>query len=273
MIASPLGSRTLVVMPVSGDAIAPLPVLTPLWREIGGLWALLDLSREAPLVEASATGAPVLLIPGFLTGDQSLSTLAAHLVSEGLRPWPAAIARNVGCSEATTTTLLERLEWIAARHRSKVTVVGHSRGGLMARVLARRRPDLVAGVVTLAAPHRQPLAIHPLLWLHGIAFGAASLAGARGLLHFSCIGGACCAHFRAELAAPPAPGVEYVSVYSRRDGVVDWRACVDDSSCNVEVGTSHCHLTTDRATLEIVADAVKRFAGSSPEAEPRAWAA
>jgi triacylglycerol lipase len=261
-------------MPVSGHVPAPLPVLTPLWREIGGVWGLFGLRREPPLLEAAATGAPVLLIPGFLTGDQSLSTLATHLVSEGLRPWPAGVARNIGCSEATTTTLLERLDWIAARHGSKVTIVGHSRGGLMARVLARRRPDLVAGVVALAAPHREPLAIHPLLWIHGIAFGAASLAGARGLLRFSCIGGACCAHFRAELAAPPAPGVEHVSVYSRRDGVVDWRACVDDSACNVEVGAGHCHLTTDRATLEVVADAVKRLAAAgSRQAERRACAA
>jgi triacylglycerol lipase len=260
-------------MPMFDDAPAPLPVLTPLWRELGGVWGLLGLRREPARLEASATGAPVLLVPGFLTGDQSLSTLARHLVSEGLRPWPAGIARNVGCSEATMTRLLERLDWIAARHRSKVTIVGHSRGGLMARVLARRRPDLVAGVVMLAAPHREPLAIHPLLWLHGIAFGAASLAGARGLLRFSCIGGACCADFRAELAAPPVPGVEYVSVYSRRDGVVDWRACVDAGARNVEVGVGHCHLTTDRATLEIVADAVKRFAAGSRQTEPRARAA
>ena len=143
----------------------------------------------------------------------------------------------------------------------------------MARVLARRRPDLVAGVVTLAAPHREPLAIHPLLWLHGIAFGVASLAGARGLLRFSCIGGACCADFRTDLAAPAASGVEYVSVYSRRDGVVDWRACVDAGASNVEVGVSHCDLATDRATLDVVADAVKRAAAGSRQAGSRARAA
>jgi triacylglycerol lipase len=64
-----------------------------------------------------------------------------------------------------------------------------------------------------------------------------------------------------------------VSVYSRRDGVVDWRACVDASARNVEVGVGHCHLTTDRATLEVVADAVKRVAAGSRQAELRACAA
>ena len=260
-------------MPSSAVAPAPLPVLTPFWRELGGVWGLLRPRRTPPLLEVPATGAPVLLIPGFLTGDHSLATLAGHLVSEGLRPWPGGIARNIGCSEVTTTALLERLDWIAARHHSKVTIVGHSRGGLMARVLARRRPDLVAAVVTLGAPHREPLAIHPLVWLHGIAFGIASLAGARGLLRFSCIGGGCCAHFRADLAAPAAPGVEYVSVYSRCDGVVDWRACVDAGARNVEVGVGHCELTTDRATLEVVADSVKRVATGSSQAERRACAA
>ncbi len=253
--------------------MTPLPALTPLWREVGGAWGLLGQRSQTPPPEAPATGAPVLLIPGFLTGDESLSALATHLIAEGMRPWPAGMARNVGCSEATTRALLERLDWIAARHRSKVMIVGHSRGGLMGRVLARRRPDLVAGVVALAAPHREPLAIHPLLWLHGIAFGAASLAGARNLLRFSCIGGACCARFRAELTAPPAPGVEYVSVYSRRDGVVDWRACLDDDARNVEVHAGHCRLTTDRATLAVVADAVKRVAAGSGAPALRACAA
>ena len=260
-------------MPLSEDAPAPFPVLTPLWRELGGVWGLLGVGRQPPPLEVPATGAPVLLVPGFLAGDHSLSTLAGHLVSEGLRPWPGGIARNVNCSEATTTALLRRLDWIAARHRSKVTIVGHSRGGLMARVLARRRPGLVAGVVTLGAPHREPLAIHPVLWLHGIAFGAASLAGARGLLRFSCIGGGCCALFRADLAAAAAPGVEYVSVYTRRDGVVDWRACVDATTRNVEVDVGHCRLTTDRAALEAVADAVKRVAAGPRQVERRARAA
>jgi pimeloyl-ACP methyl ester carboxylesterase len=40
--------------------------------------------------------------------------------------------------------LLERLDWIVARRRSNVAILGHGRGGLIARVLARRHPGLVA---------------------------------------------------------------------------------------------------------------------------------
>ncbi len=55
--------------------------------------------------------------------------------------------------------------------------------------------------------------------------------------------------------------------------MVDWRACVDADARNVEVSVGHCHLTTNRATLAIVADAVKRAAAGSHQAERGARAA
>ena len=123
-------------------SLAPLPVLTPLWRELGGVGrpvsaasAVLELPRPrtrvvdpriADLVRIAVDARPPIPCSGRARGRDH----------PGIPP-----ARNVGCSEATTTALLSGSKWIAARHRSKVTIVGHSRGGLMARVLARRRPD------------------------------------------------------------------------------------------------------------------------------------
>jgi triacylglycerol lipase len=120
--------------------------------------------------------------------------------------------------------------------------------------VARRRPDLVSAVVTLAAPYRDPYAIHPILLAQGLVLGLAGTAGVRGLLRFSCGVGACCAGFRTDLAALPAVGVPYVSVYSRRDGVVDWRACTDASAEAIEVDSGHCGMAADPVALRRVVD-------------------
>jgi triacylglycerol lipase len=51
--------------------------------------------------------------------------------------------------------LADRIEDILAETgHEKVILVGHSQGGLDARVVAHDRPDLVAAVVTVATPHR-----------------------------------------------------------------------------------------------------------------------
>lgn len=70
---------------------------------------------------------------------------------------------NGGCTRAASETLEQRIETIAVKRGRKVTIVGHSLGGLMARGLAGRRPDLVDGIVTLGSPILAPGAAHSFL--------------------------------------------------------------------------------------------------------------
>lgn len=204
-------------------------------------------------------GAPVLLVPGFVAGDRALEPLAARLAHAGYGPHPARIALNLDCSEATTAHLTERLEQLAADHGQSVAIVGHSRGGMLARVLARRRPDLVSGVITLASPHRDPLALSAWLLAPTLALAGVGSVGVAGLLRLSCAAGACCAAFRDDLAAEVPAGVQYLSVLSRRDGIVDWRACLDPAGRNTEVHTSHCGMAADPVTLHVINQALARF--------------
>jgi pimeloyl-ACP methyl ester carboxylesterase len=208
--------------------------LPPLWRELPHVagW-LARLSRNGGPQGREAAAPDVLLIPGFLSVDDSLVALAGALERAGHRPAFARIGRNVGCSEATLAQLERRLEAIGA----PVALVGHSRGGLFARVLAVRRPELVTAVVTLGSPHRDERAVHPALWL-----GARALA-ATGAVRYRCGAGGCCDAFNRDLAAPIPPGIEFVSIYSRRDGVVDWQACLDPAAHPVEVNVPHLALT------------------------------
>jgi len=76
-------------------------------------------------------GRPALLIPGFMAGDGSLAPMGNWLRA------------NVGCAGDGHERLEQRLERLVAEQGQRAVVIGQSRGGSMAKVLAVRRPDLV----------------------------------------------------------------------------------------------------------------------------------
>jgi triacylglycerol lipase len=138
--------------------------------------------------------------------------------------------------------------------------VGQSRGGTLAKVLAHRRPELVAGVVVLGSPQVDPLAVHPLVRLQVEAVSRLGSLGAPGLFKRSCLDGDCCASFWEELARPLPDGLPLVSVYSKSDGVVDWRSCLDpDATELVEIRASHCGMAVSRGAWRAVAAALESF--------------
>jgi hypothetical protein len=53
--------------------------------------------------------------------------------------------------------------------------------------------------------------------------------------------------------APPLPStVPFVSFYSRSDGIVDWRSCLDPSARHVEVDSSHCGMSWNADVLRAI---------------------
>ena len=108
-------------------------------------------------------GGPVLLVPGFLAGDVSLGLMAGWLKRSGYRPCRAGMRINVDCTARALDRLEAQLERIGDRHGRRVTIVGQSRGGSMARILAVRRPDLVDGIVDWRScldPHARHVEVH-----------------------------------------------------------------------------------------------------------------
>jgi hypothetical protein len=51
--------------------------------------------------------------------------------------------------------------------------------------------------------------------------------------------------------------VAFTSVFSRRDGVVDWRSCLDPGAKTVEVSTSHLGMAVDPVVFDIVSDTLQ----------------
>jgi triacylglycerol lipase len=236
--------------------------MPPIWREARVGLEVAALVRD-PVFRGHGVGdgqgRPVLLIPGFLAGDGSLAIMADWLRRCGYRPSRAGMIANVDCSGSVLGRLERRLERLVEKRGARAAIVGQSRGGGLAKVLATRRPDLVSGIVTLGSPQLAPLAVHPFVRLQLMAVGGLGSLGAPGLFKRSCLEGECCASFWEDLEAPLPRDVRFVSVYSRTDGIVDWRACLAPEAEQVEVRASHIGMGVNPAAWRAIAGALEAF--------------
>lgn len=216
------------------------------------------------------TGEPVILVPGFMAGDGTLSFLAAALRREGLRTYRSEIHANVGCTLEASTLLETRLEAIAIRRGSRVQVVGHSLGGLLARGLAVRRPDLISGIVTLGSPLMAPAAHHVSLTAMVELLNRLSRAGVPGLMAEDCVAGTCALTSFTESRQPMPEGVRFTSVWSPNDGIVDPASCLDPEAEQVEVAASHCGMALDPRVRDVVVRALRAGRDTAGTAGPGA---
>jgi pimeloyl-ACP methyl ester carboxylesterase len=199
---------------------------------------------------------PVVLVPGFLAGDGTLKLMSAVLRRQGFRTYRSHIRANVGCTRAAAAQLESRLESIALRRGSRVQIVGHSLGGMIARGVAVRRPDLVSGIVTMGSPMLAPGAHHQSLSRSVDVLIRLSRAGVPGLMSEECVAGACAWQSFEESRQPIPAGVDFTAIYSKRDGIVDWRACVDPLARAVEVTTSHIGMAVDPRVIDHVVESL-----------------
>jgi pimeloyl-ACP methyl ester carboxylesterase len=224
-----------------------------------------------------AGGQPVLLIPGFMAGDDSLGLMTQWLRRTGHHTRKAGIRSNVDCSSVAVKRLAERLECLAEATGQRVAIVGQSRGGSLAKVLAVRHPDLVSGIVTLGSPQLDPFAVHPFVRAQVLVVGTLGTLGMRGLFKHSCKTGDCCKRFWEELSGPVPAGIGYLSVYSKSDGIVHWRACLDPVAEHLEIKASHVGMAVHPRAYQAIADALADFRAADrgpgsrrtvPRAEP-----
>lgn len=199
---------------------------------------------------------PVLLVPGFMAGDGSLGLMRRALQQQGLRTYRSHIHANVGCTLNAAEQMEMRLESIAQRRGSKVRIVGHSLGGMLARGVAARRPDLVSGLVTMGSPMLAPGAHHVTLSASVALLVRLSRAGFSGVMSEDCVAGACARESFEQGRAPLADSVAFTAIYSRRDGIVDWRACIDPLATPLEVRASHLGMAIDPRAIAAVVQAL-----------------
>lgn len=236
--------------------------------------ARLVAERDFLRPDHHADAPPVLLVPGFLAGDQSLRVLAAWLRRRGSRTAAAGIRLNVDCAERAVGGIEARARRLADRTGRRIVIIGQSRGGALARVAALRNPELVDTVVMLGSPVLDSLSVGPAVMSAVRSVARLGDLGVPGVFSSACNDGDCCAQFRADLGASLPGTLRAVAVYSRSDGIVSWQACLDPYAECVEVESSHSGMSVNLAVYRVLGDALERNTPASagiPDREGRAW--
>ncbi|MGY1609947.1 MULTISPECIES: esterase/lipase family protein [unclassified Geodermatophilus] len=246
---------------IGASPVAALLAVQRPWREAAALlrspvWR----GRGVP----DGGGLPVLLVPGFLAGDPSLSLLESWLRARGYRTCTSQIRVNVDCTRKAVERLERRLVELTDRAGRPAAIVGQSRGGLFAKLMAVRRPDRVSGIITLGSPNVDHMAINPLVAAQVRLVAALGTAGVPGMFVDDCLRGACADELAVELERPFPTQVPYVSVYSRSDWVVDWHACVDPAAENVHVDSSHVGMSVHPEVYELLGRRLPGLARRTP---------
>jgi pimeloyl-ACP methyl ester carboxylesterase len=188
-------------------------------------------------------GHPVLVLPAFLTGDASTIVLRSYLAALGYAPHAWEQGLNFGAESAMRERLLRRLTGIEGASGRRVSIVGWSAGGLYARDLALALPELVRSVITLGCPVRDSA---------GDLAAGSSTSVARAA--------------RGERAVPTT------AIYSKTDGIVNWRRCVLDESSrteNLPVYGSHLGLAMNPSVLWAIGDRLAQADGTFCRFRPR----
>ncbi len=100
----------------------------------------------------SGNGKSVIMVPGFGANEFSLKPMAFFLRKKGYQTFDWDMGQNLFLNEARMAQLERHVEAVYKERGDKVTLIGQSLGGLIAMVLAARRPDLVEGIITLGSP-------------------------------------------------------------------------------------------------------------------------
>jgi len=203
----------------------------------GAFAAGLPLLQLAPRGDAH----PVLVLPGLMASDVSTRVLRVWLRRLGYPVVGWDLGRNRGPTREVFDALPRLLDRLAAEHGTAVSIVGQSLGGIFARSLARKAPRQVRQVVSLGSPFATG--------------GPDDSPAARVYRRYSS------QHSTRRLSSTRSPAaplpVPSTAVYSRWDGVVDWRACRQQPgprSENVAVHASHLGMGHDPAVLWVIAD-------------------
>jgi triacylglycerol lipase len=198
--------------------------------------------------------APVLVVPGLWANDWTMRPLAQMLRRRGHPVVPARIGLNIGCTSELVDRLEQRLEASLAHYGRRAAIVGWSRGGTLAKLVTIRRPDLVSALITLGSNNVNPMAVSRMVELQIRLLNRLNAAGVRQVLSSDCVNGECADTMRALLTSPYPSHIPYTSIYSKSDGVVDWRACCDPDAELVEVRASHFQLGVDPRVMRLVAE-------------------
>ncbi len=189
----------------------------------------------------SGDGSAVIIVPGLLGTDFVLFELYAWLARIGYRPHFSNMGLVRDCPDLLARRLANTVRRAHKDTGRRVHVIGHSLGGVFARSAAVQMPEHIASVVTLGTPFRG-------LVVHGLVLAVANLLRRRLRVHRGnvpkqCATSRCTCTFARSLRQPWPNSVIQRAIYTRQDGVVDWRYCMSGRpDADIEVPGTHMGL-------------------------------
>lgn len=204
----------------------------------------------------------VILIPGFLGSDRYLTQLYSWLRHMGYRPYSSGISFNAECPNLLIRhRLAETIDRALDETGRQVHLIGHSLGGIIARSVAHQRPRDVASIITLAAAYRGNIhhSIHSVVLQAAEAVRKQILQEHGAQVLPTCYTSHCTCEFLCHLKSTIPSSVLQTAVYTRNDGVVDWRCCVTGNpDVDCEVSGTHLGLVFNASVYNIIATRLAR---------------
>ncbi len=188
-------------------------------------------------------GRPVLVLPGLFNSDRSNLALRHLLRKLGYHAYGWGLGRNFGVRTvgADNERLIARIARIHHETSERVTLIGVSLGGIMARLAAHRHPELVREVITISSPFAGPPTAtnvwRQFEWLTGEKIADAAVITRR------------------EEAARPLL-MPATAIWSRNDGLVNGLICREEEGAQaraIEISSSHLLVQMKPETLRAVA--------------------
>lgn len=124
----------------------------PLELMLAELRSLYRAGHRGQRVNAAARPMPVMLLPGFGSHPRRMRPMADALAAAGHQVHEWGLGFNLGPNPRNFSYLMRRVANIARESWHPVALVGWSLGGLFAREIARREPQMVAKVITMGTP-------------------------------------------------------------------------------------------------------------------------
>jgi pimeloyl-ACP methyl ester carboxylesterase len=246
----------------------PAPAALPLWRELLAAvdWVAL---RSSPVFYGFGAprgdGSAVVLVPGFLGTDGYLREMHCWLRRIGYRPYMSGIGRNAECLDVLTRRLLETVETAHAETGARVHMIGHSLGGILSRSAATQRPQWVASVISLGSPFRG-IRSHPIVLAASDRVRERITSARETGDRHACYTGYCSCDTVSAWAKRFPFSVSQAAIYTKTDGIVDWRFCVnDDPDTDIEVVGTHVGLAFNPFVYHAIALRLARFARAAWE--------
>ncbi|HYC57121.1 MAG TPA: alpha/beta hydrolase [Candidatus Binatia bacterium] len=195
-------------------------------------------------------GEPVLVLPGYGASDTSTLLLQSYLRFLGYDVCGWGLGTNNGNVPRLMPRVLSLIEKLHRKSGAQVHLIGWSLGGFIAREAARERPELVRSVITLGSPV-----------VGGPKYTAVARRYAARGFDLDAVEAEVDRRYDRPLCVP------ITAIYSKLDGIVAWKACIDDRSDgieHVEVLTTHLGLGICADVYTIIADRLARARAEAP---------